>query len=198
MSYMILDVMLFVGLFLVIYFAFTFPTIYIYNIYEEFNQDSNFVDNKKAFKYFFWALIRTGNPEFADIKIPVYKNSSSHEENGYTQYNASCLKKMLNSNLDRSWLMSDNIDRCLMKTKPLAQSDVFSSAGMPNGEAYELENDDGVIFVIGNVLWATYQFILVIVLLSVLRAKMINTYQNIIREADIQWKFFRYVSCPLI
>ena len=105
---------------------------------------------------------------------------------------------MLNSNLDRTWLMSDNIDRCLMKTKPLAQSDVFSNTGMPNGETYELENDDGVIFVIGNVLWATYQFILVIVLLSVLRAKMINTYQNIIREADIQWKFFRYVSYPLI
>merc|ERR1711936_1112962 len=34
-------------------------------------------------------------------------------------------------------------------------------------------------------------FLLVIVLLSILRAKMINTYQSIIQEADVQWKFFR-------
>ena len=39
--------------------------------------------------------------------------------------------------------------------------------------------------------WAGYQLLVVIILLSVLRARMINTYQNIRQEADIQWKFFR-------
>lgn len=38
---------------------------------------------------------------------------------------------------------------------------------------------------------AVYQFIVVIVLLSVLRARMVNTYHRIFREADVQWKFFR-------
>ena len=39
--------------------------------------------------------------------------------------------------------------------------------------------------------WAGYQLLVVIILLSVLRARMINTYQNIRQEADIKWKFFR-------
>ena len=39
--------------------------------------------------------------------------------------------------------------------------------------------------------WAGYQLLVVIILLSVLRARMINTYQNIRQEADTQWKFFR-------
>ncbi len=33
----------------------------------------------------------------------------------------------------------------------------------------------------GNVLWAVYQFIVFIVLLSVLRARMVNTYHRIFR-----------------
>jgi hypothetical protein len=35
--------------------------------------------------------------------------------------------------------------------------------------------------VTGNVLWAVYQFIVFIVLLSVLRARMVNTYHRIFR-----------------
>ena len=35
---------------------------------------------------------------------------------------------------------------------------------------------------LGNLLWAVYQFIVFIVLLSVLRARMVNTYHRIFRD----------------
>jgi len=61
------------------------------------------------------------------------------------------------------------------------------------GEVGEFDSDleEGVPYITGNILWAVYQFIVFIVLLSVLRARMVNTYHRIFREADVQWKFFR-------
>merc|ERR1719402_1727449 len=61
------------------------------------------------------------------------------------------------------------------------------------GVVGEFDNDieEGIPYVTGNMLWAFYQFIVFIVLLSVLRARMVNTYHRIFREADVQWKFFR-------
>jgi len=44
-----------------------------------------------------------------------------------------------------------------------------------------------MISVLGNVLWAVYQFIVFIVLLSVLRARMVNTYHRIFRWLLLQW-----------
>ena len=44
----------------------------------------------------------------------------------------------------------------------------------------------------GNTLWAFYQFTVVVVLLSILRARMVNTYHRVFKEADVQWKYFRY------
>ena len=49
----------------------------------------------------------------------------------------------------------------------------------------------GLVEGFGYPYWAGYQLLVVIILLSVLRARMINTYQNIRQEADIKWKFFR-------
>ncbi len=46
-------------------------------------------------------------------------------------------------------------------------------------------------YVAGNTLWAFYQFSVVIVLLSILRARMVNTYHRVFKEADVQWKYFR-------
>ena len=59
------------------------------------------------------------------------------------------------------------------------------------------DNEEGIPYVMGNTLWAFYQFSVLIVLLSVLRARMVNTYHRIFKEADVQWKFFRFVifSC---
>ena len=59
------------------------------------------------------------------------------------------------------------------------------------------DNEEGIPYVMGNTLWAFYQFSVLIVLLSVLRARMVNTYHRIFKEADVQWKFFRFVILPL-
>jgi hypothetical protein len=53
------------------------------------------------------------------------------------------------------------------------------------------EVEESIPYIAGNTLWAVYQFIVVIVLLSILRARMVNTYHRIFKEADVQWKFFR-------
>ena len=62
-----------------------------------------------------------------------------------------------------------------------------------DGVVGEFDDDieEGIPYITGNVLWAVYQFVVFIVLLSVLRARMVNTYHRIFREADVQWKFFR-------
>ncbi len=52
--------------------------------------------------------------------------------------------------------------------------------------------EEGISYVSGNTLWAFYQFTVVIVLLSILRARMVNTYHRVFKEADVQWKYFRY------
>ena len=65
-----------------------------------------------------------------------------------------------------------------------------------DGMVGEFDDDieEGIPYITGNVLWAVYQFITFIVLLSVLRARMVNTYHRIFREADVQWKFFRFIQ----
>ena len=194
MSYMLLDIMRFVGFFLVIYFSFTFCTTFVYTVYDDFNQDSNFVEYKKAFKYFFWALIRTGNPEFAEIKTPVYMSSTHHETTNYeTKLDGYCLQEMLKNNTTSELISFETIKNCFYFVNVSLPSTQWSNCTQlsDDKQACELKNDEGFFFVIGNVLWASYQFLLVIVLLSILRAKMINTYQSIIQEADMQWKFFR-------
>ena len=57
----------------------------------------------------------------------------------------------------------------------------------------QLEHDieEGISYIAGNTLWAFYQFSVVIVLLSILRARMVNTYHRVFKEADVQWKYFR-------
>ena len=73
----------------------------------------------------------------------------------------------------------------LVKTK---NTDLYLQMGQ-NSSEYE----EGIPYITGNTLWAIYQFTVVIVLLSILRARMVNTYHRIFKEADVQWKFFRYV-----
>ena len=58
-----------------------------------------------------------------------------------------------------------------------------------SGQNEEIE--EGIPYIAGNMLWVVYQFIVVIVLLSILRARMVNTYHRIFKEADVQWKYFR-------
>ena len=68
MSYMILDVMVFLFIFVIVYISFTLSMVYIYAVYSDERTDS-FNNHKSAFKLFFWAMIRTGNPQFAGKKI---------------------------------------------------------------------------------------------------------------------------------
>ena len=194
MSYMILDILRFVGFFLVIYFSFTITTTYVYMVYDDFNKDSNFVEYKNAFKYFFWALIRTGNPEFAEIKTPVI-NSTLHETLNYeTKIDGYCLQDILENNTNHNLISFETIKSCFYFVNESLPSTQWSNCAQLSDDKQAVafcKQDEGLFFVIGNVLWASYQFLLVIVLLSILRAKMINTYQSIIQEADMQWKFFR-------
>ena len=151
----------------------------------------------KSFKYFFWALIRTGNPEFADIKIPVYASTENEESVEYQRkFEGNCLKEILENNTNPHLISLETMNTCLYFISETVTTIISKNdTGMPGIEQIEqkfvLKKDEGISFVIGNVLWASYQFLLVIVLLSILRAKMINTYQSIIQEADVQWKFFR-------
>ena len=64
MSYMILDVMVFLFIFVIVYISFTLSMVYIYAVYSDERTDK-FNNHKSAFKLFFWAMIRTGNPQFA-------------------------------------------------------------------------------------------------------------------------------------
>ena len=63
-SYMILDVVVFLFIFVIVYLAFTVCTVYVYDVYSN-ERTGHFNTHKDAFKYFFWAMIRTGNPQFA-------------------------------------------------------------------------------------------------------------------------------------
>ncbi len=64
MSYMILDVLVFLFIFVIVYIAFTLSMVHVYNVYSP-ERTEFFNTHKSAFKLFFWALIRTGNPQFA-------------------------------------------------------------------------------------------------------------------------------------
>ena len=64
MSYMILDVLVFLFIFVIVYISFTLSMVHIYNVYSD-DRTEHFNTHRSAFKLFFWALIRTGNPHFA-------------------------------------------------------------------------------------------------------------------------------------
>ena len=66
MSYMILDVMVFLFIFVIVYISFTLSMVHIYNVYG-MDRTGHFNTHRSAFKLFFWALIRTGNPQFAGM-----------------------------------------------------------------------------------------------------------------------------------
>ena len=71
---------------------------------------------------------------------------------------------------------ASRLEGCLIQTK---------------ADEFDQELEEGLPYIAGHVLWVVYQFMVVIVLLSVLRARMVNTYHRIFKEADVQWKFFR-------
>lgn len=63
-SYMILDVLVFLFIFVIVYLSFTVCAVYIYGVYSN-QRTPHFNTHKMAFKLFFWAMIRTGHPEYA-------------------------------------------------------------------------------------------------------------------------------------
>jgi len=166
MSYMIMDVFVFLFIFVIVYISFTLCTVYIYGVYDE-DRTMFFNDHKTAFKLFYWTLIRTGNPHFPNIRS---YNATLHF------YNSTCLDGYIKGGA--SLVAAERVDECA-----IGKNDMV-------GE-FDSDIEEGVPYVTGNILWAVYQFIVFIVLLSVLRARMVNTYHRIVRDADIQWKFFR-------
>ena len=91
-------------------------------------------------------------------------------------YNASCLEDLVNRVGGSNTVGSDQVKAC--------------GSGLDTHGQIEEE----IPYVSGNIVWAVYQFTVVIVLLSVLRARMVNTYHRIFKEADVQWKYFRYLG----
>merc|ERR1719173_44527 len=163
---MIVDVFVFLFVFIIVYISFTLCTVYIYGVYDE-DRTMFFNDHKTAFKLFYWTLIRTGNPHFPNIRS---YNATLHF------YNSTCLDGFIKGGA--SLVAAESVDECA-----IGKNDMV-------GE-FDSDIEEGVPYVTGNILWAVYQFIVFIVLLSVLRARMVNTYHRIVRDADIQWKFFR-------
>ena len=66
-SYMILDVLVFLFIFVIVYLSFTVCVVYVYDVYSS-DRTAHFNTHKSAFKLFFWAMIRTGNPQYAGEK----------------------------------------------------------------------------------------------------------------------------------
>jgi len=164
MTYMIIDVFVFLFIFVIVYISFTLVTVYVYEVYDN-DRTQFFNSHKSAFKLFWWSLIRTGNPHFPNIR--EYEQTLHY-------YNSTCIGDLLQDDTVEAKLISN----CAMGK---------------DGMVGEFDDDieEGIPYITGNVLWAVYQFITFIVLLSVLRARMVNTYHRIFREADVQWKFFR-------
>ncbi|XP_059082516.1 short transient receptor potential channel 5-like isoform X3 [Tigriopus californicus] len=161
-SYMILDVLVFLFVFVIVYIAFTLAMVYVYHVYSD-DRTKYFNSYKMAFKLFFWAMIRTGNPQYADIL--VYNSTKT--------FNTTCLQSLVSGVMSLSENLSPSeVEAC--------------STGFAKGEI-----EEGIPYIAGNTLWAFYQFTVVIVLLSILRARMVNTYHRVFKEADVQWKFFR-------
>jgi len=168
MTYMIIDVLVFLFIFVIVYISFTLVTVYVYEVYDN-DRTQFFNSHKSAFKLFWWSLIRTGNPHFPNIR---------EFEKTLHLYNSTCIGDILNGDNSEDTVEATLIGQCKMGK---------------DGMVGEFDDDieEGIPYITGNILWAVYQFITFIVLLSVLRARMVNTYHRIFREADVQWKFFR-------
>merc|ERR1712106_414573 len=164
MTYMIIDVLVFLFIFAIVYISFTLSAVYIYDVYDD-NRTQFFNTHKSAFKLFWWTLIRTGNPHFPNIRE---FNNTLHF------YNSTCIGH---------FLQEETVEAKVIGNCAIGRDGVV-------GE-FDDDIEEGIPYITGNVLWAVYQFMVFIVLLSVLRARMVNTYHRIFREADVQWKFFR-------
>jgi len=164
MTYMIIDVLVFLFIFVIVYISFTLSAVYIYDVYDD-NRTQFFNTHKSAFKLFWWTLIRTGNPHFPNIRE---FNNTLHF------YNSTCIGH---------FLQEETVEAKVIGNCAIGRDGVV-------GE-FDDDIEEGIPYITGNVLWAVYQFVVFIVLLSVLRARMVNTYHRIFREADVQWKFFR-------
>ena len=163
-SYMILDVLVFLFIFVIVYLSFTVCLVYVYDVYAD-QRTGYFNSHKLAFKLFFWAMIRTGHPEYADIYTAT--NTTLPRE-----YVKSCVADVIRQSLENETNIV--LDACVLESG-----------------SYPKEIEEGISYITGNTLWAFYQFTVVIVLLSILRARMVNTYHRVFKEADVQWKFFR-------
>ena len=136
---------------------------------------SPFVALGTTLKFYFWAMIKTGNPDFASLHQNLSKDNT---------YSLGCLNDTIRGQgASSGWIPKDQVQTCLR---------------LPDDQQFIMEKPSklsieelGLVEGFGYPYWAGYQLLVVIILLSVLRARMINTYQNIRQEADIKWKFFR-------
>merc|ERR1712213_283374 len=85
MTYMIIDVLVFLFIFVIVYISFTLVVVYVYEVYDD-DRTQFFNTHKSAFKLFWWTLIRTGNPHFPNIR--EFNNTLHY-------YNSSCIGSYL-------------------------------------------------------------------------------------------------------
>lgn len=63
---MMLDVLVYLFVFLIVYVAFTLSAYYVYKEFSD-HETHHFNSLSETFKLYFWAMLRTGNPHYADV-----------------------------------------------------------------------------------------------------------------------------------
>ena len=141
---------------------------------------SPFVALGTTLKFYFWAMIKTGNPDFASLHQNLSKDNT---------YSLGCLNDTIRvQGASSGWIPKDQVQTCLRL--PDDQQLIMEKSSKLSMEELSLVEGFGYPY------WAGYQLLVVIILLSVLRARMINTYQNIRQEADIKWNYLEASLLP--
>ena len=64
------DILTFLVFFVTIYMSFVVTTYSLYSEATRVTNSSPFVDIPSTFKFYFWAMIKTGNPDYASLESP--------------------------------------------------------------------------------------------------------------------------------
>merc|ERR1719402_244724 len=124
-----LDVFVFLLIFVIVYISFTLCAVYIYGVYN-YDRTRFFNTHKMAFKLFYWALIRTGNPHFPNIRE---FNATIH------YFNTTCLQTGL-ATVGGDTITSDVVQECAIGSNDLV------------GE-FDTDIEEGIPYITGNALW---------------------------------------------
>ena len=114
--------------------------------------------------------------------LDIFVGNSTSSPVVPSSFNSSCLRSVIDA-AQSALVPPSEVEACSLGTPRSESSDSWIDK--------QDQIEEGISYIAGNTLWAFYQFTVVIVLLSILRARMVNTYHRVFKEADVQWKFFR-------